>query len=28
MSAHGLFKCLIFGVIAGRSAAANAPFTG
>jgi hypothetical protein len=27
MSAHGLFKCLIFGLIAGRTAAAQAPFT-
>jgi len=28
MSAHGLFKCLIFGLIAGRNAAAEEPFLG
>jgi hypothetical protein len=28
MSAHGLFKCIIYGILAGRSAAANAPFLG
>ncbi len=28
MSAHGLFKCHVFGLIAGRNAAAEAPFLG